>query len=221
MMKEQCRVSNVYNKLVKPWDGPVSRYINRRISLTITCFLINHGITPSPNIVTVITTLIGLFSALTIVYNPLIGGFLVELSSILDGVDGEIARLTNRTSRYGAFLDSLLDRIVDIAVITASSIYLLSILPPIYSQLLSLWFLGSSILVSYLHARGEASLSTNLQLIGIKIYASRDVRLFLLALALILYCFIPILFHIIILFLSILQTIYVVYKIIIAKGVYH
>ena len=218
MMREQCRVSEVYDKLVKPWDGPVSRYINRRISLTITCFLINHNIIPSPNLVTIVTTLIGLFSALTILYNPILGGILVELASILDGVDGEIARLTGRTSRYGAFLDSMLDRIVDVAVIMASSIYLLGILSPLYSQTLSLWFLSSSILVSYLHARGEASLSKNLQLIGFKIYAGRDVRLFLLSIALIVYPFSHVLFLALILFLTILQTIYIIYKIIVAKG---
>ena len=217
MMRETCRASEVYDKLVKPWDGPVSRYINRRVSLRITCFLINHNIIPSPNLITIITTFIGLFSALVVLYNPVLGGILVELASILDGVDGEIARLTGKTSKYGAFLDSMLDRIVDIAVITASTTYLFETLNPTYSHVLAMWFLSSSLLVSYMHARGEASLSVNLQLVGFKIYAGRDVRLFLLAIALITYLFSKAAYLAIILFLSMLQTIYVIYKMIVAR----
>lgn len=217
MTREPCRASEVYGKIIKPWDGPVSSYINRHISLRITCFLINHNIIPSPNLVTIITTLFGLFSALIVLYNPLLGGILVEMASILDGVDGEIARLTGKTSRYGAFLDSMLDRIVDVAVITVSTTYLLEVLDPICSQTIAMWFLSSSLLVSYMHARGEASLSTNLQLVGLKIYAGRDVRLFLISIALIVYVFSKTTYLAIILFLSNLQTIYVLYKIMAAK----
>jgi phosphatidylglycerophosphate synthase len=218
-MSERCRASDVYARLVKPWDGPVSKYINRRVSLNITCFLINHNIRPSPHRITLFTTLIGILSALVILYNPVIGGVLVEFTSILDGVDGEIARLTGRTSRYGAFLDSMLDRIVDVTIISTTSYFLLEILDPVEALYLSLWLLSSSILVSYMHARGEASLNKNLQLIGWKIYAGRDVRLFLISLALIIYPFSRITFFSIIVFLSILQSIYVGYKIIVAHGI--
>ena len=68
-----------------------------------------------------------------------------------------------------------------------------------------------------MHARGEASLSVNLQLVGFKIYAGRDVRLFLLAIALITYLFSKAAYLAIILFLSMLQTIYVIYKMIVAR----
>ncbi|RLG81734.1 MAG: CDP-alcohol phosphatidyltransferase family protein, partial [Thermoprotei archaeon] len=112
-------------------------------------------------------------------YNPLIGGILVEVASILDGIDGEIARLTKKSSRFGAFLDSVLDRFVDIAVLTAGSSYLLSILAPDKALLIASWLISSSLMVSFLHARGEASLGTNLRQIGASPYATRDVRLFL------------------------------------------
>ncbi len=218
-MMRECRPSEIYAELVKPTDGPVSRYINRRISLIITCFLINHGFKPSPNKITLFTAFTGLLSAIIVYLNPLIGGLFVEFASIIDGVDGEIARLTGKTSKYGAFLDSMLDRLVDLSILIASSTYLLMIIEPKIALIIATWFTGSSILVSYIHARGEASLSKNLQLIGYRLYAGRDVRLFLVSIALIIYVFQPYIYLSIILFTAILSTIYVLYKIIAAKGV--
>jgi len=46
-----------------------------------------------------------------------VAGILVQLASIVDGVDGELARARNMASPVGAFLDSLLDRIADAFVI--------------------------------------------------------------------------------------------------------
>jgi len=46
----------------------------------------------------------------------LFAGILIQLGSVLDGCDGEVARLTFRSSRFGAWLDTLLDRYGDAAV---------------------------------------------------------------------------------------------------------
>ncbi|OYT37212.1 MAG: CDP-alcohol phosphatidyltransferase [Desulfurococcales archaeon ex4484_58] len=217
MMNDICNPNKAYNELVKPTDGPISRYFNRRISIRITCFLINHNIKPQPNTITLLTTLIGLLTAITTYLNPLIGGFLVEITSILDGIDGEIARLTGKVSRYGAFLDAMLDRIVDISILTTGSLYLLDILEPKSALIIASWLISSSILVSYLHARGEASLNTNLQLLGFRIYAGRDVRLFLYSIALILYVFQPLIYLSLTIIIALLSTIYIFCKIIVAR----
>ena len=215
-MKDTCQPSRVFHELVKPSDGPVSRYINRRVSLTITCFLVNRGITPSPNKLTVLSTIFGFITAIVVYYNPLIGGILVEVASILDGIDGEIARLTKKSSRFGAFLDSVLDRFVDIAVLTAGSPYLLSILAPDKALLIASWLISSSLMVSFLHARGEASLGTNLRQIGASPYATRDVRLFLYSIALILYDFNPCMYLILVVIIAVLSTAYVIHRILVA-----
>lgn len=70
----------------------------------------------TPNAATVIGGLIGLASV-WFVYSEiwLIAATLAALSSLLDGVDGAIAELTNRKSKFGAILDALIDRIVEIA----------------------------------------------------------------------------------------------------------
>ena len=43
----------------------------------------------------------------------LLGGFLAQFASIVDGCDGEVARLKFQTSRYGGWLDAVLDRYAD------------------------------------------------------------------------------------------------------------
>jgi len=127
------------------------------VSTRITCFLINHGIIPSPNKITILNAFLGLLTAIIIPFNPLIGGVLVQLVSIFDGVDGEVARLTGRTSRFGAFLDSLTDRFVDTSIIVSTSIHLLHILPPSQAILLSGAVLFSSIMGSYVAATSKTT----------------------------------------------------------------
>jgi CDP-L-myo-inositol myo-inositolphosphotransferase len=213
-MLEECKPSEAYRKLVKPSDGPISRLFNRHVSVRITCFIINHNLKVTPNQLTVLIGLFG-FLAGTIAYrSPLLGGLLVELASILDGVDGEYARLTGKTTRYGAFLDSVTDRLVDAVIIIGSSTHLFNILDPFLALIITSWILSMSLIVSYLHCRGEASLGVDLRIIGGKVYASRDVRLFLIAIALILEPFNTVLYTLLFGLVGVLSTIYVFDRII-------
>ncbi len=99
----------------KPNDGPVSRYLNRPLSVRISHRLVNYGITPNQ---------ISLFSFLCSVlaaglfalggYAALLeGGLLAQFASVIDGCDGEVARLKFQTSGYGGWLDAVLDRYAD------------------------------------------------------------------------------------------------------------
>jgi len=49
--------------------------------------------------------------------NVLIGGTLAQISSIVDGCDGEVARLKFQKSSYGAWFDAVLDRYADALII--------------------------------------------------------------------------------------------------------
>ncbi len=102
--------------LRKPMDGIVSRHINRRISLALTRFLVQLGV--SPNVLTVIFTLIGISGGvLAMIAQPwwtlALAGGLVQLQSILDGCDGEVSRLTFRSSKLGQWLDSIGDDVTN------------------------------------------------------------------------------------------------------------
>ena len=110
----------------KPLDGPVSRLVNRRLSGPISLVLLRAGV--SPGAATVATFLFALAAAAVLALGVVwpvalvLGGILVQLASILDGVDGEIARASLRSSPFGGFLDSVLDRAADAAVLAALAI---------------------------------------------------------------------------------------------------
>ena len=65
----------------------------------------------SPNVVTVMGVVLNLGVAWVLAQgHTRIGGFLVPLVALLDALDGTLARLTGKRSRFGAFLDSTMDR---------------------------------------------------------------------------------------------------------------
>ncbi len=106
--------------LVKPGDGPVSRYLNRPISTRISVHMFMKGIYVSPNMISAIAFLLMVISGLMICLNiTLPAAILIQLSSIIDGMDGEIARLFQTASKFGGLLDSFLDRYSDLIIIGA------------------------------------------------------------------------------------------------------
>jgi CDP-L-myo-inositol myo-inositolphosphotransferase len=110
--------------LTKDADGPVSRYLNRPISTRLSMGLAHLPI--HPDVVSVIACLVALAGAWALwVGRGAEGALLVLLSSILDGVDGEIARLQVRASPGGALLDGVLDRAADAAVIAGLTVWAL------------------------------------------------------------------------------------------------
>ncbi len=99
-------------------DGLISRILNRRISTFLSTYLVDKI---TPNQATWLTFFIGIFAALIALFNPPLGGVIYQISSILDGIDGEIARSSLNTSKWGEYLDSILDRYVDFAFLLALS----------------------------------------------------------------------------------------------------
>ena len=100
--------------LGKPSDGFFSRHLNRRFSWPISRLLIRLG--ARPNLVTLANLALGLLSGWLIgrggYGSTLAAGLLFQFVSIVDGCDGEIARLTFRFSALGARLDNLSDTVV-------------------------------------------------------------------------------------------------------------
>ncbi len=95
--------------LTHPNDGWVSRKFNRFFSTHISFLLAKIGV--HPNVVTTavfLLTLIGAWFAASGVYKSIVLGALIfQLASILDGCDGELARLTYRTSRFGSWYERI------------------------------------------------------------------------------------------------------------------
>jgi len=85
-------------------------------------------------------------------------GFVVLVGGFFDMLDGALARLTNSTSRFGAILDSTLDRLAESAVLLAILVaYTRGLVEPAVAGVVvvGLAWLGS-LLVSYIRARAEA-----------------------------------------------------------------
>ncbi len=169
---------------VKSTDGPVSRYINRRLSWPLTLFIVKHNIPITPNQVSILSLVLSMIAGILVVREYLIlGGILIQVSSILDGVDGELARVTGRVSRRGGFMDAVIDRYSDIAILLGLSIYIFTnyAYQETYLLILVLAALSGDLMVSYIHARGEATLGKHPALLGrVSQIASRDIRLFIL-----------------------------------------
>jgi archaetidylinositol phosphate synthase len=103
----------------------------------------------------------------------LLGGVLILVSGWFDVVDGAVARVTGRTSKGGAFLDSTLDRVAEVAL------YAGVLLGGYASPPAVLLALSFSLLVSYTRARGDA-LGVKLAGVGV---GERSERLLALALS--------------------------------------
>jgi choline kinase/phosphatidylglycerophosphate synthase len=110
--------------LTKRADGPVSRYINRPVSTRISMALAHLPI--HPDVVSLTALLLGVLAAWLLASGRgIAGGILVQFASILDGVDGEIARLQVRAGPGGALLDGVLDRLADAAIVCGLSLWAL------------------------------------------------------------------------------------------------
>jgi phosphatidylglycerophosphate synthase len=96
--------------LVKPTDGFYAR-LNRRISIPISRQLIKLPITA--NMVSILTLGVGIASAAFFAYggywSTLLGAFLCLFASIMDGCDGEVARLKLLESDFGCWLETICD----------------------------------------------------------------------------------------------------------------
>ena len=159
------------------YDGYISLYINRKISDPIAKLLARTRITP--NQISWAAFGLAVLSFLSFIYNwNIAAGLLTQLSSIIDGVDGSLARLKNMSSDFGGFLDSILDRYADILIMLGLTIWSAS--NEIYSYIWLVGFLSitGTIGVSYSRARISAELRHYFDR-GLLSLASRDIRLFI------------------------------------------
>ncbi len=139
-------------------DGLVSRWLNRRVSTWISARVISWL---TPNQATLLTTFLGLLAALLLFRSPWMAALLYQFSSALDGIDGEIARASLRTSAFGGWLDSVLDRLVDFSFLLVLG--LLFSPQGLAEFAVYLWAIFGSIMVSYTSERYRGAFGTDLQ----------------------------------------------------------
>ena len=159
--------------------------MNRPISIRLSRFLVNFNVTPNQ---------ISFFSfVLSVIAAGLFaqgnywllasGGIIAQFASIIDGSDGEVARLKYLSSDYGGWFDAVLDRYAD-------AFLLFGLTWHVCGQNFSAWVLGigflaiiGSFMLSYTADKYDKLMKSRIQK-GIRI--GRDVRVFLIFLSAIL-----------------------------------
>jgi len=109
----------------------------------------------TPNMLTVIGLLLNVLVAAVLARGSLtLGGVLLLLAASFDALDGTLARLTGRQSRFGAFFDSTLDRYSEGVVYGGLLFHFLEQEARAEALLVYAAIIGS-LMVSYARARAE------------------------------------------------------------------
>ncbi len=163
----------------KPNDGPVSRFLNRPLSLLLSERLARFPI--RPNQITLFSFLMALLGAICIATGSkaglIMGGVLAQASSVIDGCDGEIARLKYLETEFGAWFDAVLDRYADAFLLGALwyHVYQRAAHELVFG--LGLLAVIGSFMVSYTADKYDAMRRVNG---GKGIRIGRDIRMFIL-----------------------------------------
>ncbi len=109
----------------------------------------------TPNHITYGGLLISMLAGISFAYFPLLGGVLTLLTGLLDTLDGSLARATGQSKKFGAFLDSVLDRYTELIIYLGIWFYFYRNNAQTPYSLLILLILFGSLMVSYTRARAE------------------------------------------------------------------
>lgn len=164
-----------------PAEGPVSRHLNRRLSRPLAAALAR---TPaSPDALTIAALAVSFAAAALVALGwPIAGGVAIQLASVADGIDGDLARLRGRASRFGAALDAIADRYADAAILGGMTIHAVRFESFPRPEAVGALALAGALIVSYSRARAEASglwsaMAAARGPLALSWLASRDVRL--------------------------------------------
>ena len=163
-------------------DGPISRLLNRPVSIRCSKILVNFNFTP--NQISIFSFLLSLFAAAFFAmgeYRYLaFGGIMAQLASIIDGCDGEVARLKYLSSNFGGWFDAVLDRYADAFLLFGLTWHVYS--TNLSSLVFVIGFMAiiGSFMVSYTADKHDNLMKNKIHN-GLRI--GRDVNVFLLFLA--------------------------------------
>ena len=151
---------------------PLTRYVYRPVSVPVASLLARTRITPTH--VTYLSAVLSLGGGIAFGLRAFVlGAVLTLLGSITDCVDGDLARALGQTSKAGSYLDHVLDRWTDAALIIGLTF---SDLPRLAG--IGIFALVGTFMTSYARTKAQA-LGTDSQ-VGV---GSRDARMLILVIA--------------------------------------
>ncbi len=167
----------------KPNDGPVARYLNRPLSERISRHLVQRDVTPNQiSLFSFLCSLLaaGLF-ALGGYFTLLLGGVLAQFASIIDGCDGEVARLKYQSSDFGGWFDAVLDRYADAFLLFGLTLHLLAVEANGWILFVGFMAIIGSFMLSYTADKYDNLMRERIQAGGkAGLRMGRDVRVFLI-----------------------------------------
>jgi len=132
----------------------IRRSLAHRLTSPIIAILSKSGVTP--NILTLANLALNIVAASVIATGQfLLGGVLILAAGVFDLLDGALARATKRTTKFGAVLDSTVDRISEAATLCGLLVWYVPQEGGTLEIVLVLAVLIGSFLVSYIRARAE------------------------------------------------------------------
>lgn len=180
--------------LPKAEDGVVSRLLNRRVSgRVVTPTLLRLWPRVTANEVSVLGFGVALLAAACFLADwPVLAGVGIALASILDGSDGEIARLKQLRSSFGAYLDAVLDRYADTALLAAATVYAWRTGGDGIAVAAGVAAGAGNVMVSYTSARSLVDLAYRYRGRWLAAGRGRDLRLLVLSMAAVLSPLVPV-----------------------------
>ena len=107
----------------------------------------------TPTVMTVLGLLVAIAGSVVIGFGELFWGGLIALAgSAIDGLDGSVARASNRVTVRGAYLDSIFDRIGEISILTGLAV---SQRNDARILLLSILAMGGALMIPYIRSKAE------------------------------------------------------------------
>ncbi|TFG22271.1 MAG: CDP-alcohol phosphatidyltransferase family protein [Promethearchaeota archaeon] len=133
------------------------RYIFRPLVNLIAKGLSKIGV--APNVATILMLIFAVFSFISLVffYNLLYFAIFIFITGIMDGCDGAIARLTNKSTKFGGFFDSIMDRVSEFIIFLGLFIFCWDQLLWNLIDMKLIIFISflASIMISYTRSRAE------------------------------------------------------------------
>ena len=135
-------LTDYLRKWLKGVAEPVAGFLNR--------------IGMKPNVVTYLGLIGNTIGAILLGTGHItLGGIVVLLFGLMDGLDGTMARLKGESTKFGAFIDSVTDRYSELVILAGLMAYYLQQSDWLACGLVYMSALGS-VMVSYIKARAEA-----------------------------------------------------------------
>jgi len=165
----------------KPNDGPISKYLNRLMSARISGYLVKTSVTP--NHISMVSFVLSLLAAWLFAAGGyvalLAGGMLAQFASIIDGCDGEVARLKYLESAFGGWFDAVLDRYADAFLLFGLTWHVYAVSSDAFTLFVGFLAIIGTFMLSYTADKYDSFMRARWES-GKGLRIGRDVRVFII-----------------------------------------